>query len=164
MADAQFEVVLTVPVRDGQYHLRSAPGVENMWPGTRDGVFVGEDNWVAVLCGTNWGPLQLTVRQYPEPPATIEHGWDMTAERTLDCSDGYIGIHDTYNNVEVADLDVPEGWIRLRLSVRGRRAASEIPEQQQQPAEQHLLELWPVSHYLDPTTVQGPDDYARFLT
>ncbi|QRP47934.1 hypothetical protein [Amycolatopsis sp. FDAARGOS 1241] len=162
MTDSSREVVLTVPVRDGQYHLRSAPGVDNMWPGTQDGIFVGEDNWVAVLCGTDWGPVELTVRVLPEPPDSVDARWDMAAEWTLDGL-GHLQIHDTYNTATVADLDVPEGWIRLRLSARDRSLAAQAPEQPERPTEHHQLEIWPVSERLDPAVVLGPDDHARTL-
>ncbi|GAA4661590.1 MULTISPECIES: hypothetical protein [Amycolatopsis] len=163
MTDASSEVVLTVPVRDGQYHLRSLPGIDNMWPGSEDGLFVGEDNWVAVLCGTRWGPVHLTIRRYERQPAEVDTTWEMAAEWSLDCSDGQLRIHDTYNSADPTDLEVPAGWSRIRLSVRGRMAASQAPEQLPEPIEHHLLEIWPVPDRLEPAVVHGPDNYAQFL-
>ncbi len=67
--------MLVVHARDGQYHLRGSDGMDTMWPGTQDGLTVGEDNWPAVLCGTEFGQVEVTVHCLPGPPFA-EDGWE----------------------------------------------------------------------------------------
>ncbi|MFI0468291.1 hypothetical protein ACH347_29770 [Saccharopolyspora sp. 5N102] len=160
MPDKHDDVVLAVTVRDGQYHIRSLPGIDDMWPGSRDGLFVGEDNWVAVLCGTQWGPLELRVRRHDAPPGGVDRDWEMAAEWSLDCVEGALSIQSLYGSNPPHTIDVPPGWVRLRLSVRGRQRAQEATEPLDAAAENHFLELWPVPERYDPAVVLGPDSLA----
>jgi uncharacterized protein YndB with AHSA1/START domain len=161
--DTPVDVVLTIRAMDGQYHIRSSPGIDNMWPGTTDGLFVGEDNWIAVLCGTQWGPVTISIHGHNAYPTEVDHDWDMAGEWTLYCPTGRLTIQDTYSNDRPTAIDVPTGWVRLRLSVRDRSIAAQAPEPITEPIERHYLQYWPVSDREDPTVVHGPDDYAQGL-
>ncbi|GAA4876391.1 hypothetical protein [Saccharopolyspora cebuensis] len=163
MRERRGDVVLRVNAMDGQYHIRSSPGVGDMWPASRDGLFVGEDNWVAVLCGTFWGPVDLSVREHDAPLGEVDRDWDMAAEWSLDCPEGTFAIHDIYSNDPPHVVEVAAGWTRLRLSVRGRTRAREVPEPVTVPVEQHLLELWPAPAWHGPAVVHGPDGLAHHL-
>lgn len=134
-----------------------------MWPGSQEGLFVGEDNWVAILCGTSWGPVDLFVRKHDAPPEAVDQSWDMAAEWSLDSAKGNMVIQNLYSTDPPHVVDVDPGWIRLRVSVRDRKRANAAPEPLSAALEQHLLELWPEPTRRDPTVVHGPDDYAQFL-
>ncbi|MFR9730986.1 hypothetical protein ACL03H_17310 [Saccharopolyspora sp. MS10] len=157
------DVALTVSVMDGQYRIHSLSEMVEMWPGSQEGLFVGEDNWVAILCGTQWGPVDLRIRACGRPPGEVERGWDMVAEWSLDCSDGRLTIHDLYSSEPPEAIDVVPGWMRLRLSVRDRARASRTPEPLETAVEHHFLQLWPAPNRQDPSVVHGPDEHAQFL-
>ncbi|MFJ1758674.1 hypothetical protein ACIOD2_00050 [Amycolatopsis sp. NPDC088138] len=158
------DVVLTIPAMDGQYHVRTRPGVENDWPGSADGLLVGEDNWVTVLCGTQFGPVDLTVRRHPGRPAeAIAADWDMSAEWSLESARGELLIRDIYSSNDPTIIATPTGWLRLRISVRGRLAASQVQGQINEPVESHLLEAWPVDIREEPLVARGPDELAQYL-
>jgi hypothetical protein len=160
VADVPADVVLTLTAREGQYHIHSSAGMDNPWSGTSDGLFVGEDTWVAILCGTQWGPVTASVRRHDARPAEIDSGWDMVAEWTLECPRGLLTIQALYSSEQVTAFDVPAGWVRLRVSVRNRYAASTTPEPIPEPIEHHHIQYWPVPDRQDPAVIHGPDDFA----
>jgi hypothetical protein len=161
--DTSADMVLTITARDGQYHVRSGPALDNMWPGTTDGLLVGEDTWIAVLCGTSWGPVALTVRRENSPPAEPDPIWEMVAEWSLECLTGQLILTDLYSDSEPVIIDVPSrsGWIRARVSVRNRLVAAGTPEPISEPIEQHLLQFWAAPDRLNPEVIGEPDSYAR---
>ncbi|PKW16850.1 hypothetical protein [Saccharopolyspora spinosa] len=106
MPDKHGDVALSVRSMDGQYHIRSLPGMNDAWPISHDGLFVGEDNWVAVLCGTQFGPIELRVRKHDTTPEEIDQGWDMSAEWSLDCAEGRLTIQDIYSSDPPKVVDV----------------------------------------------------------
>lgn len=164
MTDDVSDVVLTIPAMDGQYHVRASPGVENDWPGSAEGLFVGEDNWVTVLCGTQFGPVHLTIRLLGgRPSAADEANWEMSAEWSLESPDGELLVHDIYSSNAPTRVTVPRGWLRMRASVRGRMAASQASGPINEPMESHLLEIWPADDREDPVVVSGPDELASYL-
>jgi len=157
------DVVLTVPAMDGQYHVRTYPGVIDAWPDTADGLLVGEENWIAVLCGTQFGPVSLRIQRYDSRPSEVAVGWEMGVEWSLEAPDGVLSVHDIYSNNEPTLVTVPSGWLRIRVSVRGRLRAAETPEPVTVAIEEHLLEIWPAADGEDTAVVSGPDEYAALL-
>ncbi|MEU3622500.1 hypothetical protein BS329_03895 [Amycolatopsis coloradensis] len=161
MADANESVVLEFPVQDGQYHIRASPGIDNEWPDSQFGLFVGEDNWIAVLCGTQYGKVRLTIQALEQAPAEIDQSWDMAAEKTLDCPAGHLTVQDLYSSSGPQRFEVAPGWIRLRISARHRASALARPEFDPSPVEHHLIQAWPTASQLEPELVYGPDEFAR---
>ncbi|WP_372672695.1 hypothetical protein [Amycolatopsis kentuckyensis] len=149
---------------DGQYHVRTAPGVDNDWPGSADGLLVGEDIWLTVLCGTQFGPVGLTVRRYAGRPAQEPAAaWEMSAEWSLESPAGELLIRDIYSSNEPTSIDMPTGWLRIRVSVYGRLRASQVTGQISEPVERHLLEVWPAKEREEPRVTGGPDELAGYL-
>lgn len=163
MSEASIPLVLTVYSRDGQYQLRGQPGEENPWSDPVYGLFVGGDNWVTILCGTEWGPVAVTVHVHRAAPDQVDRAWDMAAEWTLDCGDGQLDLRELYVADTPTRIMVPAGWVRLRVSVRGRHEAVSHSEPITEAIEQHLLEVWPVDDHLEPTELYGPDSMAPLL-
>jgi hypothetical protein len=42
-------------VQDGQYYIEASGGRGGDWLDPQDGLTTGQDNWVAVITGTQWG-------------------------------------------------------------------------------------------------------------
>lgn len=148
-----------VAISDGQYHVEGAPGVDDDWPETSDGLFVGEDNWFAVLTGTSWGTVEMVVLQTDEAGEAGPE-FDMVAERSLDCATGRLVVRELYADRYLVTIAVPPGWVRCRLAVRGRSEASAAPEQTVPPLEHHLLQFWPEDRRREPSVLRGPDPYG----
>ncbi|MFJ4099825.1 hypothetical protein [Amycolatopsis japonica] len=161
MADANQDVVLDFPARDGQYHIRTSPGIDNEWPDSQFGLFTGEDNWIAVLCGTQYGKVRLTVQILDNPPAKPDRSWDMAAEKTLNCPSGHLSLQDTYSSKDPIRFDIPAELITIRISTRNREQASTQPEFTDPPPEHHLLQAWPATTQREPELIYGPDQFAR---
>lgn len=159
MADAA-DVVLTLTAREGQYHIHSSSGINNAWPGTNDGLFVGDDSWVAVLCGTQWGPITLNVRHHEVKPVSVEQGWDMVAEWSMNCSRGRLTVQSLYGDEPEIFVPVSSEWVRLRVSVRNRMSGAEIQEPVAEAVEEHHLQYWPTPERESPAVLHGPDDFG----
>ncbi len=56
------EVVLTVRVADGQYHVDTGIEHDDPWPASDDGLSTGEHGWIGVISGVDWGTLALVVQ------------------------------------------------------------------------------------------------------
>lgn len=150
-----------MPVQDGQYNIHTSSGTDLIWPGTNDGLFVGDDSWVAILCGTSWGRIRLSLRYLDSPPAEPPAEWDMVAEWSLDCSNGTLTFQALYSNELSKVMQVPESWARLRVMVRDRMAGAEAGEGNTTPVEEHRIEYWATENYQEPAIVRGPDAYGR---
>lgn len=149
-----------MPVQDGQYNIHTSSGTELIWPDTNDGLFVGDDSWVAILCGTDWGRVTLSLRHLDGPPRSPHAEWEMVAERSLDCANGTLTFQALYSNESSKAVQLPEGWVRLRVMVRNRMAAAEAHAENTAPVEEHRVEYWAVENYQEPTIVRGPDAYG----
>jgi hypothetical protein len=159
-------LVLTICVQDGQYHIHTrAVAGEPAWPDTSNGLLIGEATWVAVLTGTQWGPVTFTMRPLDRRPTTIDPGWDMIAEWSLDTADGMLAIQATYGGGTT--VTTPGEWTRIRVSVRNRLAAARRNEAGEavlnEPVEEHLIQYWPTEHAEGPAVLAGPDDVATSL-
>ena len=152
-------MVLVVAARDGQYHLRGSDGLDDMWPGTQAGLPVGEDNWLAILCGTEFGPVEVTVHCLSSPPPA-ENGWEMIVERDLEVEDAIV-IRELYVQDQPSTVPATPGWNRLRISVRARYEAASTAALLESPVEQHLIQLWPVTTWTESQIIAGPDRYGQ---
>lgn len=166
MPDHPDDVVLTIQIQDGQYHLHTGSSTgDPSWPDTPNGLLLGEETWLAVLTGTQWGPLVVTLQSLNARPVSIDPGWDMAAEWTLNTPDSEITLQTTYGGATT--IATPEQWTRLRISVRNRRAAARRAELGEavltEPVEQHLIQYWPTTHVEDPAILVGPDEVATML-
>lgn len=87
----------------------------------------------------------------------------MSAEWSLEPPTGELLIRDIYSNNEPTSINIPAGWLRLRVSVHGRLPASQVQGQISIPVERHLLEIWPEEKRADPRLIGGPDELAGYL-
>lgn len=161
MTEPNTEVVLTVNAADGQYHLESSPDRVDFWPSPTDGVTTGEDNWIAVLTGTEWGPVTVHIHIRRQPPGAVAPGWDMAVERdiTID-EDNTLIVTDPYRHqIPVTIIDEP-GTYRARIHVRDRDNAKNVGDTTE-PIETHLIELWPATHRETPRILFGQDNLAQ---
>lgn len=153
-----------MPVRDGQYNIHTSSGTDLIWPGTHDSLFVGDDSWVAILCGTSWGLVRLGLRYLEAPPAAVATEWEMAAEWSLDCVHGALNFQSLYSAELAKAVEVPSGWIRLRVMVRDRMAGAEAAEGATDPVEEHRVEYWAAEGHQEPAILRGPDPYGvRYL-
>jgi hypothetical protein len=60
--------VLTVTAMNGQYLVEASQRRGTPWPDPADALTTGEDHWMAVLTGTQHGPVTITVALAGEPP------------------------------------------------------------------------------------------------
>ncbi len=152
--------VITIGVQDGQYVLESSPLRNNAWPDPSDGLTTGEENWLAVITGTQWGDVSVEVRVLMSPPATLDTEWEMVVERDLATKSGEIAIRDLYSVPPIHAVRLSPGLLRVRVHVRGRSGTP--PETSSaSPAETHLIQMWPVKHESPATILAGPDSTAR---
>lgn len=166
------DVVLTVDAEDGQYHINAAGLHNNPWPTPTSGLFGGEDNWIAVLCGTEYGPVTVRVQYLNAAPATAtsEH-WDMIGERDLvqDPADhpptrwgrDIVTITEIYSDA-VAVMAMPGGRYRARIHVRNRQE-SHNRNDPFTAIEEHLLIFWSVGSSTPPQTLTELDDYSTLV-
>lgn len=164
MPDFAADVVLAMPIMDGQYNVHTSSGTDLIWPGTNDGLFVGDDSWIAILCGTTWGLITLGLRYRKAPPAEAATEWEMVAEWSLNCVHGTLIFQALYSTELTKIVEVPPGWIRLRVMVRNRMAGAEAAEGNTDPVEEHRVEYWATEGHQEPAILRGPDAYGiRYL-
>ncbi|MGI5171444.1 SAM-dependent methyltransferase [Spirillospora sp. CA-253888] len=151
---------LTVTAQEGQYHIEAAADRNDPWPPPRDGLTTGEDNWAAVLTGTEWGPVTVHLQALQAPSAHIAPSWEMIAERDLVTATGIVEVRSIYLDNAAARLALTPGRYRLRIHVRGRALAAPYSVLET-PLETHLIQLWPNPTAQDPVLLTGPDQYAE---
>ncbi|MDT8913731.1 hypothetical protein [Amycolatopsis sp. PS_44_ISF1] len=117
---------------------------------------------MAVLCGTQFGPVEVTLRLHHQPPAVDTVRWDMSVERTLQSPAGELIVTSIYSG-DPQTLTVPAGHLRLRVSVRNRAGASTLTTPPDATVEHHHIDLWPVETDQPPQVVHGPDELAQHL-
>jgi hypothetical protein len=164
------DVVLTVHAQDSQYHVNAAGLHDNPWPEPTASLFGGEDNWIAALTGTEYGPVTVRVQYLASAPPAVEvEHWDMIGERDLlQDPSGYpptrwgrdvATIAEIYGDV-VAVLAMQAGRYRVRLHVRNRQEA----HQRNDPTtaiEQHLFQIWSAASAQPAQVLTDIDSYAR---
>jgi hypothetical protein len=99
----------------------------------------------AVYCGTNLGPVRVTVRVHQAAPPLQLEPWEDVAEVSFIAPNGQAVIEEGEGPVhqELPNLTpAGPGSYRLRLHVRGRDRGwqEDTPEE---PVEEHLLAIWP---------------------
>jgi hypothetical protein len=153
--------VLTVTAEDGQYLLEASALRVNAWPTPVGALLTGEENWTAVITGTQFGPFSVRIELLGEPPVRVDNHWDMTAERDIVAPEGKLVLHDLYDTEPAYRLAVPPGRLRMRVHVRDRSAAADRGELPEAAVEAHLILLWPTPIEAVPAVLTGPDAYAR---
>ncbi|GAA0970866.1 hypothetical protein [Actinocorallia libanotica] len=81
-----------VTAQEGQYHIQDGPERLNPWPDPVEALTTGEDNWIAVITGTQWGPVTVHHRLLSKPPTALDPDWDMIAERDIVTSTGRLHV------------------------------------------------------------------------
>jgi hypothetical protein len=150
---------LTLAAADNQYQIQSDTHRENPWPDSPDGLLTGEDGWLAVVTGVEWGPVEVTVDYRTASPGTLPDDYEMSAERDLVVENGRIGIREIYAPRAAEVLDAENGRYRVRVSASGRWEAFTVTSDS--PAERHLVQIWRSDHPAEPATLTPPDRHAQ---
>lgn len=156
------EVILIVHAQDGQYHLRTGSDINEWWPDSPDGLLTGETEWIAVLCGIEFGPVEITLQLHEQPPPLDTEHWEMAVERTLNCPDREMTIVEIYSG-NAHNIPIPANLLRLRVSVRNRTTAAPLTIPPQEPVEDHRIDIWPTTNQEPTYIVHGPDEHAQHL-
>jgi hypothetical protein len=143
------------------HHRYDISGGEEDWDEPEDlphdGLLTGPDRRVQVRTGTDWGNVRVTVKMLDDAPAEAQPGtYEMISERDLEMAGDVIEIAPITAVDSRIVLPASADRYRVRVSVRGRGAASQGTE----GAEQHLVEIWPSPADQPPIIVAGPDEYA----
>jgi hypothetical protein len=154
------DTVLTVIAMNGQYRIEADPEQDEDWPTPVNALATGEDGWVAVLTGTQFGPVTVQVQILAAPPESYETGWEMVGERDLHCDEDVIRIRDLFSNIPPDTVTVRPGIYRLRIHVSSRAEASPFAVVEE-PIERHLVQMWAVPEPRDPVVLVGPDEWGR---
>lgn len=163
------DVVLTVNAEDGQYHINAAGVHVDPWPTPTAALFGGEDNWIAVLCGTEYGPITVRIQVLDAAPGiTTDDQWDMIGERDLVQNPGdhqptrwgrdIVTITELYSDA-VAVMAMPAGRYRVRIHVRNRQEA----HHRNDPFtafEEHYLIFWHADDSTAPRILTDLDEYG----
>jgi hypothetical protein len=154
------DTVLTIQAMNGQYRIEADPEQDDAWPDPVDALTSGEDGWIAVLTGTQHGPVAIRFEFLPAAPDAVATDWDMVGERDLHCEDSVVRIKDLFSDAQPHVITVTPGIYRLRLHVSGRSAAASV-RIVTEPIERHFIQMWPVAESSDPVLLVGPDDWAK---
>lgn len=153
------DAVLTVTAMNGQYRIDADPEQDDPWPETIDALTTGEDGWIAVLTGTQHGPVLIRFQLRMAAPESIDSGWQMVGERDLYCEADTVRIHDLFSNVPPHVIAVDPGIYRVRIHVFGRSDAASVSIVEE-PIERHFIQMWKVRTPGDPAILVGPDAWA----
>jgi hypothetical protein len=161
MDDPRSEV-LTMKAMNGQYVIESSPERSDPWPAPFDALTTGEENWIAVLTGTEFGLVEIEVAITGEFPGWDpgQQGWDMVGERDLAVEHGEVLIHDLFSNIPPCRLQLGHRRYRLRIHVRGRAEAAPHGYLAE-VLERHQILFVPTDEVRPPATLKGPDEWAR---
>jgi hypothetical protein len=165
MTDIGFgdDVVLTVRVRDGQYHVQASHERDDPWPDSTENLTTGEENWFAVICGTAYGPVTVRVRLLDSPPGDdIDDHWEIVAERDID-TDHELRLVEIYAAGQGSAIATGPGTFRVRVHARDRMAAFQAGDLAE-ALESHQLLIWPTHDRLGPQLLAGPDEYSKNYT
>jgi hypothetical protein len=153
-----------VTVRDGRYTLRGAPGQDDPLPDSADGwLTVGEENWMSVICGTRWRPVEVTFTPLLGSPEPSHKDFlaEAVGERDLYCESKSFLVVENYVDSTLTISAAGSSWIRVRVSARSRQEAFVASDVTGAPVEHHLIEYWPIVHQEGPRIVTGPDAFGR---
>lgn len=78
-----WSLTFVATVQDGQYYIEASGGRGGDWRDPQDGLTTGQANWVAVITGTQWGPVAVHLQSLSTAPASVEAGWEMVVERDI---------------------------------------------------------------------------------
>jgi hypothetical protein len=154
--------VLTIKAMNGQYVIESSPKRSDPWPAPFDALTTGEGNWIAVLTGTEFGPVEIGVAIAGEFPGWEpgQKAWDMVGERDLAVEHGEVLIHDLLSDTPPCRLRLGHRRYRLRIHVRGRTEAAPYGYLAEVLERHHIL-FFPTDEVRPPATLKGPDEWAR---
>lgn len=154
------DAVLTVTAMHGQYRIEADPEQWEDWPDPVDALTSGEDGWIAVLTGTQWGPVTVRFQFRDSAPEALEPGWDMVGERDLVCDETEVRITDLFSNTPPHVVVVTPGRHRLRIHVADRAAAHPFGIVSE-PIERHFVQMWATDQPADTVLLTEPDEVAR---
>jgi hypothetical protein len=104
---------------------------------------------LAVVCGTHFGRIRITVEVRDDEPAAAFDGWAMVVDVSHHSNTGrtWLGDMDTGGPPELWNLTPGgPGWYRVRVRARGRdaaRAAGTACFDADPPIEEHAVAIWP---------------------
>ncbi|MBL7487492.1 pentapeptide repeat-containing protein [Frankia sp. AgB1.9] len=104
---------------------------------------------LAVVCGTHFGRIRITVEVRDDEPAAAFDGWAMAVDVSHHSNTGrtWLGDMDTGGPPELWNLTPGgPGWYRVRVRARGRdaaRAAGTACFNADPPIEEHAVSIWP---------------------
>lgn len=159
------EVVLTIDCKDGQYHLDAGGEHDDPWPEPDFAATTGEDSWFAVICGTDWGPVDVRfqlVHDLAEVPQSqlLDAQWEMITERDIEVGVIPIEIIEMYTPQPYNRIETGAGLFRIRLHMANRMEARDSSDLTS-PVERHWVLIWPTPEPAPPSLLRGPDTYAE---
>jgi hypothetical protein len=122
---------------------------------------------LAVVCGTQYGRIRITVDVRDDEPAPDFDGWPMAVDISHHSNTGrtWLGDLDGGGSPELGNLTPGgPGWYRVRVRARGRdaaRVAGTACVDADPPLEEHAVSIWPtppapdVVHRADDEIAQG---------
>jgi len=142
-----------------QYQVESDRDRFDDWPDSPDGLLTGEDTWFAVITGVEYGHADVILRLLGEP-GPLDPAYEMAAERDFWVQpDHGIDLYELLKPQPLLSINAPAALYRVRVSVTGRWAAAQPREDN--PIEQHLIELWPADNPSPPAALTDLDQCAR---
>ncbi|MFC0434918.1 hypothetical protein [Kutzneria buriramensis] len=153
------DVVLTVRVRDGQYHVQASHERDDPWPDSTENLTTGEENWFAVICGTAHGPVTVRVRLLDSPPDDgTDSQWEIVTERDI-VTDDELHLVEIYAAGQGSAIATGAGTFRVRVHAKDRMVAYQAGGLTE-ALESHELWIWPTDGLQDPQLLTGPDEYS----
>ena len=145
-----WEISAWLSVEDGQYWITDSDpdaGFVLPGPGGAGGLVGAVPGLAIVITGTQFGNVALTVQSGDSDPGLDTGGWDEVVEVSL--ASGAAGqglgiLSGGQGPGELATLTpAGAGSYRIRVHVRGRDAGTADDVVTGEPAEEHLLQIWP---------------------
>jgi len=151
-----------IQAEDGQYLIEGGPERIDVWPDSATGLTTGEAQWIAVLAGTQHGPVNVAAHLLDTQPPLITGQWDMVVERDLTVTVGVVLITNHYRIGKPITIAVESRLHRVRIHVRGRNEAIRH-NFLKEPLESHYIELWPAGEPKTEVILVGPDRAAAII-
>jgi hypothetical protein len=143
---------MSVLVQHGQYRVEASDGFTDPWPAPKDKLTTGEDNWIAVLTGTQFGPLTIQAVVLDARPTEVVSGWEVVGERDLVAAEGRISIKSLFASESSHQFSVAPGRYRVRIHARGL-AMAQPHGHLDVPLEDHYLQFWLSTEEAEPTVL-----------